>query len=51
MLISVVFEDEALADKATMATEKAIHQGGDDHVEHVSEKGPIATEITPKNVV
>jgi hypothetical protein len=43
-----VFEDESFADKATMAVEKQIHQGGDGHTENVEEvaveKKPITSE-------
>jgi hypothetical protein len=43
-----VFEDEAFADKATMAVEKTIHHGGDGAGEDVREvgieKGTIVSE-------
>jgi len=51
--MEAVFEDEAYADKATMAVEKEIHQGGDEmeHVE-VVEKTPVGgEEIREKSAV
>ena len=41
-----MFEDESFADKATMAVEKEMHQGGDGMGEHVEvvEKRPVAGE-------
>jgi hypothetical protein len=41
-----VFEDDSFADKAAMAVEKEIHQGGDGMGEHVEvvEKRPVAGE-------
>jgi predicted secreted Zn-dependent protease len=44
VLTKAVFEDEATAERATMAVEKEIHQGGDgpvERVEEIGEKGPI----------
>jgi len=49
-LTKAVFEDEAFADKATMAVEKQIHQGGDDQVENVGEVSE-GQEIREKNLV
>jgi len=39
VLTKAVFEDEATAERATMAVEKEIHQGGDGPVERVEEIG------------
>lgn len=54
VLTDAVFEDEAFADKATMAVEKQIH-GGEIHdqtVEEAVEKKPIASEeIAVKSAV
>ena len=51
--MQAVFEDEAYADKATMAVEKEIHQGGDgmDHVEIVEKRPIVGEEIREKNSV
>ncbi|KAH8763908.1 MFS sugar transporter-like protein [Hyaloscypha finlandica] len=41
--LAFLFEDEATAERATMAVEKEIHQGGDgpvERVEEIGEKGP-----------
>ncbi|PMD36292.1 MFS sugar transporter-like protein [Hyaloscypha variabilis F] len=44
--LAFLFEDESFADKATMAVEKEMHQGGDGMGEHVEvvEKRPVAGE-------
>lgn len=39
VLTEAVFEDEAFADKATMAVEKQIHEGGDGPAENTEEVG------------
>jgi hypothetical protein len=44
VLTEAVFEDEATAERATMAVEKEIHQGGDgpvERAEEIGEKGPV----------
>lgn len=48
-----MFEDESLADKATMAVEKQIHQGDDGTVGDArTEKGPVVgEEIRERNLV
>lgn len=49
-----MFEDEAYADKATMAVEKEIHQGGDgmeEHVEVVEKRPVVGQEIREKSAV
>jgi hypothetical protein len=54
VLTEAVFEDEAFADKATMAVEKQIHGGEvqDENLEEVVEKKPITGEdIVPKSAV
>jgi hypothetical protein len=51
-----VFEDEAFADKATMAVEKTIHHGGDDVDENakvvgIEKETIVSEEIKPKSAV